>query len=57
MQICPGVRGARHEAVVHEGIDCPVCEALEQLANANEKLQKLDRTIESLRAVENVNER
>lgn len=59
MNLCTGVSAARHDAVVHEGIYCPTCEALEKLEDANQKLQQLDAVIdgfEKRQAPVNVNE-
>jgi hypothetical protein len=61
----------RHEPIVHERYDCPLCHMMEELNesddslhSANEKLMELDSIIESLQQrikefeeADNVNER
>lgn len=47
LTLCVGIKPDRHEEIAIEGIDCPACQALEELRETKEKLLEANKTIQA----------
>jgi hypothetical protein len=53
MEICAGTRFDKHEEIVHgSDIKCPLCEKMNELADANTKIKDLERDVDILNNAE-----
>ncbi len=42
MEICTGYRKHDHDQIVHADGDCPLCEIMDKLAEANKQIEELE---------------
>jgi hypothetical protein len=48
MRVCAGGRHAKHEEIVYEGGDCPLCSVIEELEDARGEIADLKFRVKEL---------